>query len=168
MDRGSKDIGRPESHACRASSSSSPNKLSSSPARFTGSVSGVDSSESTVFGADVRCGGGVQGREWQRRCLRGMSASSSEPGTSLQSGGGGRVKVREMTDLLGVSKSLILPPFRSSRWEKGLTRVGGAKVIQGCVSGGCSMSDLLRERRGSDINPRDCLRRGPTTGEATL
>lgn len=41
---------------------------------------------------------------------------------SCSGAGGGRLKVSEVTDLLGVSKSLIFPPFRSSRWEKGLTR----------------------------------------------
>lgn len=42
---------------------------------------------------------------------------------------GGRLKVSEMIDLLGMSKSLVFPPFRSSRWEKGLTRGGGSLVL---------------------------------------
>lgn len=88
-----------------------------------------------LLGADVMCGGGVQGSEWQRLCLLGISQPSASEGTS-QSGGGGRVKVREMTDLLGVSNSFILPPLRSSLCEKGLTRAGGAVVAEeGRVSG---------------------------------
>lgn len=108
----------------------------------------------------------MQGSEWQRLCLLGMStASASDAVVSSQSGGGGSVKVREMTDLLGVSNSLIFPPLRSSLWEKGLNRAGGAKVAGGGVSGGWSMSDLLRERRWSNSRPRDRLRTGLTGGE---
>lgn len=95
------------------------------------------SSVRTVVGADVRFGGGVHGSEWQRLCLLGWSLPSvSDAEGSSQSGGGGRVKVREMTDLLGVSNSLILPPLRSSLREKGLTRAGVAKVTEFGVSGG--------------------------------
>lgn len=36
------------------------------------------------------------------------------------------------------------------------------------MSGGWSMSDLLRERRGSDGRQRDLRRRGPTDGETAL
>lgn len=108
----------------------------------------------------------MQGSEWQRLCLLGMStASASDAVVSSQSGGGGSVKVREMTDLLGVSNSFIFPPLRSSLWEKGLNRAGGAKVAVGGVSEGWSMSDLLRERRWSNSRPRDRLRTGLTGGE---
>lgn len=169
-DRRSIDGGRPESPV-REISFSPPNKLSSSlPPLFTLFVPNVDSSSvRTVFGAYAICGGGVHGSEWHRLCLLGTSTTSaSDAGSSSQSGGGGKVKVREMTDLLGVSKSLIFPPFRSSRCEKGLTRAEGAMVTQGGVSEGCSMSDLLRERRGSDAPQRDGLRRGPTAGEVIV
>lgn len=116
-DSGSRDRGRPESPSCPITVSS-PNSLSFSlipfVSPFTESTSYGDSSPvRTVFGADVRYGGGVHGSEWQRLCLLGWSPQSVSEGSS-QSGGGGRVKVREMTDLLGVSNSLILPPLRSS------------------------------------------------------
>lgn len=55
-------------------------------------------------------------------------------GEAQGSGGGGRVKVREMTDLLGVSNSLMRPPLRSWRRENGLTRAGVPK--HGDVAGG--------------------------------
>lgn len=116
-----------------------------------------------VFGADVKFGGGVQGSEWHRLCLLCRPPESVSEGSS-QSGGGGRANVREMTDLLGVSNSLILPPLRSSLREKGLTR---ADTLGG-VSEGWSMSDLLRERRGSDRRPREYLRRESTAGQIAL
>lgn len=134
----SSDRGSPESPPSMTSFSS-PNSLSSSLcASFPTSTSDMDSSSvRTVFGADVRFGGGVHGSEWQRLCLLGWSLPSvSDAEGSSQSGGGGRVKVREMTDLLGVSNSLILPPLRSSLREKGLTRAGVAKVTEFGVSGG--------------------------------
>ncbi len=116
--RRSSDRGRPES--LPSLSSSSPNSLSSSLIPFVSPLTvstsdGDSSSVSTVSGADVTYGGGVHGSEWQRLCLLGWSPLSvSDADGSSQSGGGGRVKVKEMTDLLGVSNSLILPPLRSS------------------------------------------------------
>lgn len=134
-DKGSIDSGRPESPA-REESSSPPSKLVSSLLLPSSFISNADpSSVRTVFGADIICGGGVHGSEWHRLCLLGIStASASDAETSPQSGGGGKVKVREMTDLLGVSKSLIFPPLRSSRCKKGLSRAEGVKVTQGSVS----------------------------------
>lgn len=159
-ERGSRDKGRPESLPSLTSFSSSNSLSCSLISPFTASTAdGDSSSERTVFGADVRFGGGVHGSEWQRLCLLGWSPLSvSDAEGSSQSGGGGRVKVREMTDLLGVSNNLILPPLRSSLREKGLTRAGVAKVTEEGVSGGWSMSDLLRDRRGSDRRQRDRLR----------
>ncbi len=52
-------------------------------------------------------------------------------------------------------------------WGK-LSSSGVAKVTEGGVSGGWSMSDLLRERRGSDGRQRDRLRREPITGQTAL
>ncbi|KAG7280400.1 hypothetical protein CRUP_035842 [Coryphaenoides rupestris] len=105
----------------------------------------------SMRGVVARAGGGVQGRDRQRRCLRSGSPLPSDSAEWSSWGSGGRAKVREMTDLLGVSNSLILPPCKSLRWEKGLTRpVGGATapgVEVGGVSRGWSMSDLLRERQ---------------------
>lgn len=74
----------------------------------------------------------------------------------LGSGGEGRAKVREITDLLGVSKSLMRPPLRSWRWEKGLMRIGVDRVRRG--DGGRSTSDLLRQRHGSVGMSRECFR----------
>ena len=54
----------------------------------------------------------------------------------------GRVKVREITDLLGVSRSLHRPPFRSCLREKGLTRAGVPRRGEVRVAGG-NMSDWL-------------------------
>lgn len=79
---------------------------------------------------------GVQGKDWQRLWDRGKPFPKW---VGLHgSGGGGRVKVSEMTDLLGVSKSLIRPPLRSCLWEKGLTRAG-------VLWTGDEASDLLRD-----------------------
>lgn len=100
----------------------------------------------------------MHGSEWQRRCLLGRSSQSISEG-SLQSGGGGRVKVREMTDLLGVSNNLILPPLRSSLREKGFTRAGAARKQEG-TSEGRSMWGRSSERPGSDV--REHLRLGST------
>lgn len=94
----------------------------------------------------------MHGSEWQRRCLLGRSSQSISEGSS-QSGGGGRVKVREITDLLGVSNSLILPPLRSSLREKGLTRAGAAKKQEG-MSEGRSMGSLSSEGLRSDVRER--------------
>lgn len=169
--RGSMDSGRPESLPSLVpfSSPNSPSfSLSPFVSLFTESTSHRDSScVRAVFGVDVRSGGGVHGSEWQRLCFLGWSPQLVSEGSS-QSGGGGRVKVREMTDLLGVSNSLILPPLRSSLWEKGLTRAGVAELTQGGVSWGWSMSDLLRERRGSDGRQRERRRRESMAGQKAL
>ena len=66
-------------------------------------------------------------------------------------GGVGREKVREMTDRLGVSRSLQRPPLRSRRVEKGLTRAGVPGAAAGAwlgvrVAGG-DASDWLRAKR---------------------
>lgn len=160
-DKGSRDRGRPESLPSSVTFSSS-NSLSFSlilsVCPFKESTSHKDSSlVRTVLEAEVRCGGGVHGSEWQRLCLLGWSPLPASEELS-QSGGGGRVKVSEMTDLLGVSNSLILPPFRSSLREKGLIRAGVSELTLGGVSGVRSTSDLLRERRGSEGRPRERLR----------
>ena len=55
---------------------------------------------------------GLQGSDWVRLWTRGEPRAQWVG--SEGSGRGGRSKVNEMTDLLGVSKSLIRPPFRSS------------------------------------------------------
>lgn len=94
----------------------------------------------------------MHGSEWQRRCLLGRSSQSISEGSS-QSGGGGRVKVREITDLLGVSNNLILPPLRSSLREKGLTRAGAARKQEG-MSEGRSMGGRPSEGLRSDVRER--------------
>lgn len=66
----------------------------------------------------------MQGKDRHRR---GGPRSFKDPhigGEEEGSGGGGKVKVREISDLLGVSKSLMRPPLRSWRKEKGLRRTG--------------------------------------------
>ncbi len=147
-DRGSRDRGRPESPAMRVPlpsliSFTSPKSLSSSlslfVSPFTVSASDMDSSSvRTVFGADVRFGGGVHGSEWQRLCLLGWSPPSvSDAEGSSQSGGGGRVKVREMTDLLGDL------PYGHQRFEVliglvGVDVVEGA-AVSGIPIGGCEV-----------------------------
>lgn len=89
---------------------------------------------------------GVQGRDWQRLWDRGGALSQ---GVGLHgSGRGGKVKVREMTDLLGVSKSLIRPPLRSCLWEKGLMRAG-------VLWTGDNASDLLRHSGSSTMASKD-------------
>lgn len=88
----------------------------------------------------------MQGSDWVRLWEQGRMGL-------LGSGGGGRVKVREMTDLLGVSKSLMRPPFRSCRWEKGLTRIG--VVWDRTGDGESRTADLLRQRPGSDAMSRE-------------
>lgn len=94
----------------------------------------------------------MHGSEWQRRCLLGRSSQSISEGSS-QSGGGGRVKVREITDLLGVSNNLILPPLRSSLREKGLTRAGAARKQEG-MSEGRSVGGRPSEGLRSDVRER--------------
>lgn len=94
----------------------------------------------------------MHGSEWQRRCLLGQSSQSISEGSS-QSGGGGRVKVREITDLLGVSNNLILPPLRSSLREKGLTRAGVARKQEG-MSEGRSVGGRPSEGLRSDVRER--------------
>ncbi len=96
--------------------------------------------------SSCRPSSGVHGRE---RHLRGGLRSPRLPfsdGEAQESWGGGRVKVREMTDLLGVSNSLMRPPLRSWRRENGLTRAGVPK--HGEVAGG-NTSDWLRDIRWS-------------------
>lgn len=58
------------------------------------------------------------------------------------SGSAGRVKVSEMTDLLGVSNSLHRPPFKSCLRENGLTLPGVPSKGEGRLPGGI-VSDWL-------------------------
>ncbi|PWA30668.1 hypothetical protein CCH79_00009230 [Gambusia affinis] len=96
--------------------------------------------------AAVRLISGVQGSDWH---LRGGASIPVVPrrrrGEAHGSQSAGRVKVREMTDLLGVSKSLHRPPFRSLRREKGLTR-GGVPRRGGVRAAGGNLSDWLLAR----------------------
>ena len=66
-------------------------------------------------------------------------------------GGAGREKLREMTDMLGVSSSLQRPPLRSRRLEKGLTRAGvpgaAAGAWLGVTVAAGEASDWLRAKR---------------------
>lgn len=91
---------------------------------------------------------GVQGRDWQR--LWDRVGALSQVVELHGSGGGGSVNVREITDLLGVSKSLMRPPLRSCLWEKGLTRAGVFRT-------GDNTSDLLRDRRSFTMASKDDL-----------
>lgn len=91
---------------------------------------------------------GVQGRDWQR--LWNRDGAFPQWVGLHGSGRGGRVKVREITDLLGVSKSLIRPPLRSCLCEKGLTRVG-------VLLTGDNTSELLRDRSSTMASKDDLL-----------
>lgn len=109
----------------------------------------------------------MHGSEWQRLCLLGQSSQSTSEG-SLQSSGGGRAKVSEITDLLGVSNSLILPPLRSSLREKGLTRARAAKVMQeGVFEGGAAWA-WPSESTASEARQRECLRKASTARHSAL
>lgn len=77
-------------------------------------------------------------------------------------GSEGGTRGRGAAGLLGVSRSLILPPLRSSRSEKGLTRVRLSPQLGGdSGDGGRKRSDRLRESRGSGLGS---VAEGPPLG----
>lgn len=136
-----------------------------SPAKETGGSGGLwFRAESGLWGACSRRGS--SGEAGSERHLRKMGMGSAKLHCISTAGsgvmgvpggrgeGGGRLKVREIKDLLGVSKSLILPPLRSCRWEKGLTRCGVSWARGKVGDLGRNMSDWLRERGCSGVKSR--------------
>lgn len=108
---------------------------------------------------------GDDGNERQRRAgVPGWSGVSGvvTKGSRVEGSGDGGTRGRGATGLLGVSRSLILPPLRSSRSEKGLTRVRLSPQFGGDSSdGGRKRSDRLRESRGSGLGS---VAEGPPLG----
>lgn len=98
---------------------------------------------------------GDDGSERQRRAgVPGWMRVSGvvTKGSCEEGSGDGGTRGRGVTGLLGVSNSLILPPRRSSRSEKGLTRVRLSPQLGGeSGDGGRKRSDRLRESRGSGL-----------------
>lgn len=98
---------------------------------------------------------GDDGKERQRRAgVPGWTRVSGvvTKGSCVEGSGNDGTRGRGVTGLLGVSRSLILPPLRSSRSEKGLTRVRLSAQFGGdSGDGGRKRSDRLRESRGSGL-----------------
>lgn len=109
---------------------------------------------------------GDDGSERQRRAgVPGWTRVSGvvTKGSWVQGSGDGGTRGRAATGLLGVSRSLILPPLRSSRSEKGLTRVRLSPQLGGdSGDGGRKRSDRLRESRGSGLGS---VAEGPPLGK---
>lgn len=108
---------------------------------------------------------GDDGSERQRRAgVPGWTRVSGvvTKGSWVEGSGDGGTRGRGATSLLGVSRSLILPPLRSSRSEKGLTRVRLSPQLGGdSGDGGRKRSDRLRESRGSGLGS---VAEGPPLG----
>lgn len=108
---------------------------------------------------------GDEGSERQRRTgVSGwprVSAVVTE-GSWVEVSGDGGTRGSGVAGLQGVSSSLILPPLRSSRSEKGLTRVRLSPQLGGdSGEGGRKRSDRLRESRGSGLGS---VAEGPPLG----
>lgn len=108
---------------------------------------------------------GEAGRERQRRA--GVTGCSWVSGVVTMGGGAegsgeGGASGRGTLGLLGVSRSLILPPLRSSRNENGFTRVRLSPQFGGnSGEGGRKRSDRLLESRGSGLGS---VAEGPPLG----
>lgn len=98
---------------------------------------------------------GEEGSERQRRTgVSGWTRVSGAvtKGIWAEVSGDGGTRGSGVAGLQGVSRSLILPPLRSSRSEKGLTRVRWSPQLGGdSGEGGRKRSDRLRESRGSGL-----------------
>lgn len=98
---------------------------------------------------------GDEGSERQRRAgVSGWTKVSGvvTKGSWVEVSGDGGTRDSGVAGLQGVSRSLILPPLRSSRSEKGLTRVRLSPQLGGdSGEGGRKRSDRLRESRGSGL-----------------
>lgn len=98
---------------------------------------------------------GDEGSERQRRAgVSGWTKVSGvvTKGSWVEVSGDGGTRGSGVAGLQGVSRSLILPPLRSSRSEKGLTRVRLSPQLGGdSGEGGRKRSDRLRESRGSGL-----------------
>lgn len=107
---------------------------------------------------------GDEGRERQRRAgVSGWTRLSGvlTKGSWAEVSDGG-TRGSGVAGLQGVSRSLILPPLRSSRSEKGLTRVRLSPQLGGdSGEGGRKRSDRLRESRGSGLGS---VAEGPPLG----
>ena len=108
---------------------------------------------------------GDDGSERQRRTgVPGWTKVSGvvTRGSWVEGSSDGGTRGRGATGLMGVSRSLILPPLRSSRSEKGLTRVRLSPQLGGdSGDGGRKRSDRLRESRGSGLGS---VAEGPPLG----
>lgn len=108
---------------------------------------------------------GDEGSERQRRIgVSGWTRVSGvvTKGSWVEVSGDGGTRGSRLAGLQGVSRSLIFPPLRSSRSEKGLTRVRLSPQLGGdSGEGGRNRSDRLRESRGSGLGS---VAEGPPLG----